>query len=100
MIMSLTDTNVNELYQINDEEIEALNANELDALENFVNTIIIIPGDERVARVETNVTFWYFLVSQIEQYPIGTLIGNEDGIDNEWMTKLKWNNPFQPNVED
>jgi len=61
-----------------------------------INSIEILPEDDRVAFVETCGHGFFHLTKQVGTHPVGTCIGEEDeGIEREWIKILGWNNPYQ-----
>jgi hypothetical protein len=61
-----------------------------------INSIEILPEDDRVAFVETCGHGFFHLTKQVGTHPVGTCIGEEDeGIERIWIKILGWNNPYQ-----
>jgi len=67
-----------------------------DIASGNINSIEILPEDDRVAYVETCGHGFFFLTKQVGTHPIGNCIGDEDeGIEREWMKMLDWNKQYQ-----
>ena len=63
-----------------------------------INSIEILPEDDRIAFVETCGHGFFHLIKQVGTHTIGTCIGEEDeGIERDWIKILEWNNPYSKN---